>query len=78
MWRGFYSSESIDPQSIQVCSEYRLLLGLSSGLPLVLFAALFVFANFSGQPIYAGLIADYSPREALEKVLKSQHVERKD
>ncbi len=32
---------------------------------MVLFASLFVFANFSSQPIYAGLIADYTPPEAL-------------
>ena len=44
---------------------FLLLIGLSSGLPLVLFAALFVFANFSGQPVYTGLIADYSPQRAL-------------
>jgi MFS family permease len=44
---------------------FLLLMGLTSGLPLVLFAALFVFANFSGQPIYTGLIADYSPQGAL-------------
>ena len=44
---------------------FLLLMGLTSGLPLVLFAALFIFANFSGQPIYTGLIADYSPRGAL-------------
>ena len=42
-----------------------LLVGLTSGLWVVLFASLFVFANFSSQPIYAGLIADYSPPEAL-------------
>ena len=42
-----------------------LLMGLSSGLPLVLFAALFVFANFSSQPVYTGLIADYTPQRAL-------------
>ncbi len=42
-----------------------LLMGTTSGLPLVLFTAIFVFANFSGQPIYTGLIADYSPRRAL-------------
>ncbi len=42
-----------------------LLVGLTSGLPLVLFAWFFVFANFSGQPIYTGLIADYSPRAAI-------------
>ena len=44
---------------------FLLLMGFTSGLPLVLFAALFIFASFSGQPIYTGLIADYSPREAL-------------
>jgi predicted MFS family arabinose efflux permease len=44
---------------------FLLLMGLTSGLPLVLFAGLFVFANFSGQPIYTGLIADYSPRGAI-------------
>ncbi len=42
-----------------------LLMGLSSGLPLVLFSAVFVFANFSSQPVYTGLIADYSPQRAL-------------
>ncbi|MCH8161686.1 MAG: MFS transporter [Chloroflexi bacterium] len=42
-----------------------LLVGLTSGLWVVLFASLFVFANFSSQPIYAGLIADYSPPQAL-------------
>ncbi len=44
---------------------FLLLMGTTSGLPLVLFSALFVFANFSGQPIYTGLIADYSPQRAL-------------
>lgn len=42
-----------------------VLLSTASGLPLVAFAAMFVFANFSGQPVYTGLIADYSPRRAL-------------
>lgn len=42
-----------------------LLVGLTSGLWVVLFASLFVFANFSSQPIYAGLIADYTPPQAL-------------
>ncbi len=42
-----------------------LLIGVSSGLWVVLFASLFVFANFSSQPIYAGLIADYTPPQAL-------------
>lgn len=44
---------------------FLLLIGLTGGLPLVLFATLFVFANFSGQPIYTGLIADYTPKRAL-------------
>ena len=44
---------------------FLVLIGLTSGLPLVFFAALFVFTNFSGQPIYTGLIADYAPRGAL-------------
>ncbi len=44
---------------------FLLLMGTTSGLPLVLFSGLFIFANFSGQPIYTGLIADYSPQRAL-------------
>ena len=42
-----------------------LLIGVSSGIWVVLFASMFVFANFSSQPIYAGLIADYTPPRAL-------------
>ena len=42
-----------------------LLMGTTSGLPLVAFSALFVFVNFSSQPVYTGLIADYSPQRAL-------------
>ena len=44
---------------------FLVLIGLTSGLPLVLFAALFVFADFSSQPIYTGLIADYAPANAI-------------
>ncbi len=44
---------------------FLFLMGVSSGIALVIFSALFVFANFSGQPVYTGLIADYSPRQAL-------------
>ena len=44
---------------------FLVLIGLTSGLPLVLFAALFVFADFSSQPIYTGLIADYTPSNAI-------------
>jgi MFS family permease len=42
-----------------------LLMGISGGLALVAAAALFVFFNFGSQPVYTGLIADYSPRRAL-------------
>ena len=44
---------------------FLLLIATTSGLPLVLFAALFVFANFSSQPVYTGLIADYAPKGAI-------------
>ncbi len=42
-----------------------LLMGVSGGLALVAAAALFVFFNFGSQPVYTGLIADYSPQRAL-------------
>jgi len=42
-----------------------LLMGISSGLALVAASAAFVFFNFSGQPVYNGLIAEYTPRGAM-------------
>ena len=39
-----------------------LLMGVSAGLALVAVSAAFVFFNFSGQPVYNGLIADYTPQ----------------
>lgn len=42
-----------------------LLMGISGGLALVAAAAVFVFFNFGSQPVYTGLIADYSPQGAL-------------
>ena len=42
-----------------------LLMGVSSGLALVAAAGVFIFFNFSAQPVYTGLIADYSPERAL-------------
>jgi predicted MFS family arabinose efflux permease len=39
-----------------------LLMGISGGLALVAISAAFVFFNFSGQPVYNGLIADYTPQ----------------
>lgn len=40
-------------------------MGISGGLALVAAAAVFVFFNFGSQPVYTGLIADYSPQRAL-------------
>jgi MFS family permease len=42
-----------------------LLMGVSSGLALVATSAAFVFFNFSAQPVYNGLIAEYSPQGAM-------------
>jgi MFS family permease len=40
-------------------------MGVSGGLLLVAASAVFVFFNFSSQPIYSGLIAEYAPGTAL-------------
>jgi MFS family permease len=42
-----------------------LLMGVSGGLALVAVSAAFVFFNFSAQPVYNGLIAEYTPRGAM-------------
>ena len=42
-----------------------LLMGVTSGLALVAASAMFVFFNFTGQPIYNGLIAEYTPHELM-------------
>jgi predicted MFS family arabinose efflux permease len=42
-----------------------LLMGVTGGLALVGASALFVFVNFTGQPIYNGLIAEYTPQELM-------------
>jgi len=42
-----------------------LLMGISGGLALVAVSAAFVFFNFSGQPVYNGLIAEYTPQGAM-------------
>jgi MFS family permease len=46
-------------------APFLLLMGVTSGLLLVVMSAGFVFFNFSSQPVYTGLIADYSPQQAL-------------
>jgi sugar phosphate permease len=40
-------------------------MGVSGGLALVALSGAFIFFNFSAQPLYNGLIADYSPEQAL-------------
>jgi MFS family permease len=42
-----------------------LLMGISGGLALVAASAVFVFFNFTAQPVYNGLIAEYSPQGAM-------------
>ena len=42
-----------------------LLMGMSDGLLLVVAAAVFVFFNFAGQPVYNILLAEYVPGSAL-------------
>jgi MFS family permease len=42
-----------------------LLMGMSGGLLLVVAAAVFVFFNFAGQPVYNILLAEYVPGSAL-------------
>lgn len=42
-----------------------LLLGMSGGLLVVVAAAVFVFFNFAGQPVYNVLLAEYAPGTAL-------------
>lgn len=46
-----------------------LLMGAGEGLLLVIAAAGFVFFNFSAQPVFTGLIADYSPAGRLGRSL---------
>jgi MFS family permease len=42
-----------------------LLMGVTGGFVLVVVAAAFVFFNFSGQPVYTSLIAEYTPQGAV-------------
>ena len=60
-----YSLERLALPFALVVAPALLLMGISGGLALVAAAALFVFFNFGAQPVYTGLIADYSPQRAL-------------
>lgn len=42
-----------------------LFMGVTTGLLLVAASAIFVFFNFSGQPVYTSLIAEYTPQGAV-------------
>lgn len=60
-----YALERLAVPFAAVAVVALLLTGASGGLALVAAAALFVFFNFGGQPVYTGLIADYTPGQAL-------------
>ncbi len=57
--------ERLAPPIALVVVPALLLMGVSGGLLLVAASAVFVFFNFSSQPVYNGLIAEYAPGSAL-------------
>ena len=57
--------EQLAPPMALAVVPALLLMGISSGLALVAASAAFVFFNFSGQPVYNGLIAEYTPQGAM-------------
>jgi MFS family permease len=60
-----YRLEPLAPMIVVTLVPALLLMGVSGGLALVAFTGVFVFFNFTAQPVYNGLIADYSPEQAL-------------
>jgi len=60
-----YALERLAVPFAMMVAPALLLMGISGGLALVAAAAVFVFFNFGSQPVYTGLIADYSPQRAL-------------
>jgi MFS family permease len=60
-----YPLERLAPLIAITLVPVLLLMGVSSGLALVAVSGVFIFFNFSAQPVYTGLIADYSPEQAL-------------
>ena len=60
-----HALERVAPPLALALVPALLLMGVSGGLALVAASAAFVFFNFSGQPVYTSLIAEYSPRGAV-------------
>jgi MFS family permease len=60
-----HTLERLAPPLALALAPALLLMGVSGGLALVAASAAFVFFNFSGQPVYNGLIAEYAPRGAM-------------
>ncbi len=60
-----YALERLLPPIALTLVPALLLMGVSGGLALVALSGVFIFFNFSAQPLYNGLIADYSPEQAL-------------
>jgi len=60
-----HALERLAPPMALAVVPALLLMGVSGGLALVAVSAVFVFFNFSGQPVYNGLIAEYTPQGAM-------------
>ena len=60
-----HALERLAPPMALAVVPALLLMGVSGGLALVAASAAFVFFNFSGQPVYNGLIAEYTPQGAM-------------
>jgi MFS family permease len=60
-----HALEQLAPPMALAVAPALVLMWMSSGLALVAASAAFVFFNFSGQPVYNGLIAEYTPRSAM-------------
>ncbi len=60
-----HTLERVAPLVTMALVPTLLLMGVSGGLLLVAAAATFVFFNFSGQPVYTSLIAEYTPQGAM-------------
>ena len=60
-----HALERLAPPMALAVLPALLLMGVSGGLALVAASAAFIFFNFSGQPVYNGLIAEYTPQGAM-------------
>ena len=57
--------ERLAPLIVMLAVPSLFLTGIIEGGPLVVFAAALIFFNFAGQPVFTGLIADYTPARLL-------------